>query len=73
MINLSPFDIILKKGDTIGQGILKKYYITDDDVAQGERTGGFGSTSKINIDKFLEVGNQEPIDPYDLKRILRHG
>ena len=57
MINLSPFDIILKKGDTIGQGILKKYYITDDDVAQGERTGGFGSTSKINIDKFLEVGN----------------
>ena len=73
MINLSPFDIILKKGDTIGQGILKKYYITDDDIAQGERTGGFGSTSKVNIDKFLEVGNQEPIDPHELKRILRHG
>lgn len=73
MINLSPFDIVLHKGDTIGQGILKKYYITDDDVAQGERTGGFGSTSKVNIDKFLEVGNQNPIDPQELRRILGHG
>ena len=45
LINLSPFDIILKKGDAIGQGILKKYYVTDDDTATGERTGGFGSTS----------------------------
>ena len=45
MINLSPFDIVLRKGDVIGQGILKKYFITDDDAAQGERTGGFGSTS----------------------------
>ena len=25
IINLSPFDIILKKGDAIGQGIFKKY------------------------------------------------
>lgn len=45
IINLSPFDILLKKGDTIGQGIIKKYYITDNDNAQGERLGGFGSTS----------------------------
>ena len=45
IINLSPFDIILKKGDTIGQGILKRYYTTEDDVATGERTGGFGSTT----------------------------
>ena len=45
MINLSPFDILLKKGDTVGQGIIKKYYITDNDNAQGERLGGFGSTS----------------------------
>ncbi len=44
IINLSPFDIILKKGDSIGQGILKKYYLTDDDVATAERQGGFGST-----------------------------
>jgi dUTP pyrophosphatase len=46
VINLSPFDIILKKGDIIGQGIFHTYSVTDDDVAGGERLGGYGSTSK---------------------------
>jgi dUTP pyrophosphatase len=46
MINLSPFPILLRKGDIIGQGIIKPYLITDDDAAEGTRTGGFGSTSK---------------------------
>lgn len=45
MINLSPFPILLKKGDKIGQGIIKTYLITEDDTASGMRTGGFGSTS----------------------------
>lgn len=36
----------IKKGDVIGQGIFKKYLVTDDDIATGERLGGFGSTSK---------------------------
>ena len=45
-INLSPFPIRLRKGDVIGQGIIKEYRITSDDKASGERTGGFGSTSK---------------------------
>ena len=42
----------IKKGDIIGQGIVKKYYLTDnDDLAQSKdkarkRTGGFGSTSE---------------------------
>ena len=49
IINLAPFPILLKKGDTIGQGILKRYYTTDNDSAQGKRTGGFGSTS-VNED-----------------------
>lgn len=44
MINLSPMPIILKKGDCIGQGIIKKYEITEDDSAVGDRIGGFGST-----------------------------
>lgn len=56
VINLSPFDIILKKGDTIGQGILKKYFVTDNDVAYGERAGGFGSTDTI-VDTFNEIDN----------------
>lgn len=46
IINLSPFPIQLKKGDIIGQGIFKEYLTTEDDAAGGERTGGFGSTSK---------------------------
>ena len=45
MINLSPFDIQLHKGDIIGQGIIKSYLTTEDDCASGERIGGFGSTS----------------------------
>ena len=45
IINLSPYDIRLKKGDIIGQGIIKPYLIVEDDAAYGERTGGFGSTN----------------------------
>lgn len=45
VINLSPFDIILHRGDIIGQGIIKEFGLTDDDAANGERIGGFGSTS----------------------------
>lgn len=44
--NIKEEDIEIKKGDAIGQAIFQKFLITDDDVSQGERTGGFGSTSK---------------------------
>lgn len=46
LINLSPFAIQLKRGDKIGQGIIKPYNITIDDAAEGERKGGFGSTNE---------------------------
>lgn len=46
IINLNEVPITLHKGDRIGQGIIKKYYTTDDDAAQGERKGGFGSTNE---------------------------
>ena len=46
MINLSPIDIQLKKGDIIGQGIIKPYLTTEDDCGgAGSRIGGFGSTN----------------------------
>ena len=45
VINLSPVDIQIKKGDVIGQGIIKRYETIIDDHAEGERQGGFGSTS----------------------------
>ena len=44
--NVKEEDIEIKKGDCIGQGIFQKYLVTDDDSAEGERMGGFGSTSK---------------------------
>ena len=44
--NVKDEDIEIKKGDCIGQGMFQKYLVTDDDEAAGERTGGFGSTSK---------------------------
>ena len=37
-------DITISKGDAIGQGIFSKYLVSDDDTADGERLGGFGST-----------------------------
>lgn len=45
LINLSPIAIQIKRGDKIAQGIIKRYLITDDDCAEGERSGGFGSTT----------------------------
>ena len=46
LINLSPCDILLQKGDIIGQAIIKPYLTTEDDIASGDRIGGFGSTSE---------------------------
>lgn len=50
LINLSPCDIIIKKGDKIAQGIFSEYLTVDDTVIQDTediiRKGGFGSTDK---------------------------
>ena len=44
--NIKEEDIEIKKGDVVGQAIFQKFLVTDDDVAEGERVGGFGSTNK---------------------------
>lgn len=44
--NFFDKDIEIKKGDIIGQAIFQKYYTVDQDCAEGQRMGGFGSTSK---------------------------
>ena len=44
--NIKAEDIEIKKGDVIGQAIFQKYLTVDNDKAEGERVGGFGSTSK---------------------------
>lgn len=35
-----------KAGDRIVQGVFVKFFVTDDDDADGQRTGGIGSTGK---------------------------
>ena len=44
--NMLDEDVELKAGDKMMQGIFVKYQKTDDDNAEGERNGGFGSTGK---------------------------
>jgi len=44
--NVKSEPVEIKKGDAIGQAVFQKYLVTDDDSAEGERVGGFGSTSK---------------------------
>ena len=44
--NIKEEDVEIKKGDCIGQAIFQKFAIVDNDNAEGNRLGGFGSTSK---------------------------
>ena len=44
--NVKDEDITIKKGEAIGQAIFSKYLVVDNDDAEGDRTGGFGSTDK---------------------------
>lgn len=47
LINLLPFDVILKKGDCIGQGIFLQYGTTEgEQEVTTTRTGGHGSTDE---------------------------
>ncbi len=44
--NFCPFDITIKKGEKIGQGVFQKFLKADDDNADGDRLGGYGSTGR---------------------------
>ena len=47
LYNHSNAEIVINKGDKIGQAWFAKFLVTDDDVAtDAVRTGGFGSTNK---------------------------
>ena len=51
LYNMAPFPIKIQKGEAIGQGIIKTFGITEDDKAEGFRTGGFGSTTMGHSDE----------------------
>ena len=44
--NVKAEPVEIKKGECIGQAIFQKFYTVDNDIAEGERKGGFGSTTK---------------------------
>ena len=44
--NIKDEDVEIKKGETVGQAVFQKYLVVDNDNAEGERLGGFGSTNK---------------------------
>lgn len=43
--NILDTDTEIKKGERIGQAIFQKILLADNDNAEGERLGGFGSTN----------------------------
>ena len=42
--NFTDQEVLVPCGERIGQGMFIKYFKTDDDVAEGVRIGGLGST-----------------------------
>ena len=46
IINMKDEDMVIKKGDAIGQAMFSKYLKVDNDNSTEIRIGGFGSTSK---------------------------
>ena len=43
-LNFGYEDVVIKKGERIGQGIFKPFLLADGDIAETEREGGFGSS-----------------------------
>ena len=43
--NFWPKDVLIMKSQRIGQGVFEKFLLTEDDAAEAERVGGFGSTN----------------------------
>lgn len=70
MFAIWPFggDVTFKKGDRIGQGVIERYYLTDDDVAEGVRNGGFGSTSLSNT--ISAIFNTDSLKDEELEQFL---
>ncbi|MGM0199763.1 dUTP diphosphatase [Enterococcus sp. AZ149] len=44
--NFGPTDVVIKKGERIGQGIFLPFLKADQDTTTASRTGGFGSSNQ---------------------------
>lgn len=45
-LNRTNETVVLEKGEKLGQCMFTKFYVADNDITGGKRTGGFGSTGK---------------------------
>ena len=67
--NITDNDVVISAGERIGQGVFIKYVITDNDMAEGLRTGGFGSTDmNVLIDAIF---NPDSLKAQDLDEFLK--
>ena len=58
--NFLPFDVTIKKGDKIGQGVFQKFLRPDNArIADVVRSGGIGSTDKNTTDEIETVLEEE--------------
>lgn len=57
--NMSHDYIFLEKGDKLGQGVFVKFNVTDDDAADGQRSGGFGSTDKTEVKELTDIDTKK--------------
>ncbi|MTD40316.1 dUTP diphosphatase [Erwinia sp. CPCC 100877] len=46
-LNFGYEEMVIEKGERIGQGIFKSFLLADDDQVENERIGGFGSSGTI--------------------------
>lgn len=46
LMNVTAQEVVIQKGERIGQGIFQKYVVVDNDVSEKVRENGFGSTGK---------------------------
>lgn len=45
-LNFGYEEMVIEKGERIGQGIFKSFLLADEDIVENERTGGFGSSGQ---------------------------
>lgn len=54
LINLSPVQQMIRKGEKFAQGVITQYFTVDNDTHGGIRKGGFGSTDIIQNDIIMD-------------------
>ena len=69
--NITDNDVTIPAGERIGQGIFIKYAITDNDIAEGLRIGGFGSTDLGDV--FSAIFNTDSLKDADLIQYMNNG